>query len=418
MEVEKEMEVIPDPNSNSTWAWLPQNLVDNILDKMVSLQDYIRFGGVSPNWRRITQENHHKRIEVKNNLQLPLLMIPTSNNSRMRRGLYSLTKPGICETELPVPYRRRCCGSSHGWLITLDVRTAVIGLINPFSSRMKLLFPSFMGDIIIIDDDTNSDRFSEYYIHKAVLSADPDSSNYDIAIIYGSGRKLAVLQITTTVNANANATSNAKEWRFINGKPYRSFQDIIYHKDRFYAMDVWGQVYSCDVRGPSTIMHDESVAPTICVFLHPHSKKYLVESPKGDLWHVIRLIDPAEGGNYWTTKFRVYRLVERDHISSSRNRDRLKWVEMDRIGDCALFLGDNHSLSVVASDFPRGCMPNCIYYTDDGTAAFMAGTSYDATGAYDIGVYNMVDKTISQHYVPNLAHMFLPPPIWIVPTLK
>lgn len=43
----------------------------------------------------------------------------------------------------------------------------------------------------------------------------------------------------------------------------------------------------------------------------------------------------------------------------------LQHVEVKNIGDEALFLGDNHSVSVLASNFPQGCLqPNSIYYND------------------------------------------------------
>lgn len=41
-----------------------------------------------------------------------------------------------------------------------------------------------------------------------------------------------------------------------------------------------------------------------------------------------------------------------------------KLTETKQIGDMALFLGANASLSVQASQFP-GVKPNCIYFTDD-----------------------------------------------------
>lgn len=53
-----------------------------------------------------------------------------------RRRLYSVTENKILSSlELRVPYRRRCCGSSHGWLGTVNEEDLGITLLNPFSGR-------------------------------------------------------------------------------------------------------------------------------------------------------------------------------------------------------------------------------------------------------------------------------------------
>lgn len=42
----------------------------------------------------------------------------------------------------------------------------------------------------------------------------------------------------------------------------------------------------------------------------------------------------------------------------------LPWIEMKNLDDNALFLGDNSSISILASNFP-GCQRNSIYFSHD-----------------------------------------------------
>ncbi|KAF4382285.1 hypothetical protein G4B88_011614 [Cannabis sativa] len=43
-----------------------------------------------------------------------------------------------------------------------------------------------------------------------------------------------------------------------------------------------------------------------------------------------------------------------------------KWIEKKSLGDIALFIGDNSSIAVLASEF--NIQPNCIYFTHDEIA--------------------------------------------------
>ena len=47
-----------------------------------------------------------------------------------------------------------------------------------------------------------------------------------------------------------------------------------------------------------------------------------------------------------------------------KSKNEYDWVNVDSLGDQALFAGDNSSMSLSASSF-NGCKANCIYFTDD-----------------------------------------------------
>lgn len=84
-----------------------------------------------------------------------------------------------------------------------------------------------------------------------------------------------------------------------------------------------------------------------------------------------------------TWNFEAYELDLR-----SKKFDKLRWIKKNTLGDVAIFLGDNSSVSVVASQFPR-CQPNCIYFNHDFVNV---KTKVDESGIQDFGIYNLEDK--------------------------
>ncbi|GFZ06453.1 hypothetical protein Acr_18g0006230 [Actinidia rufa] len=87
------------------------------------------------------------------------------------------------------------------------------------------------------------------------------------------------------------------------------------------------------------------------------------------------------------------------------------WAHVKNIGDQALFLGDNHSVSVSTMEFPE-CQSNCIYYTDQN---HNRNPPYAYHGVDDdSGVFNLEDGSFHSHYVPDPSekHILLPP-IWV-----
>ena len=75
-----------------------------------------------------------------------------------------------------------------------------------------------------------------------------------------------------------------------------------------------------------------------------------------------------------TIKFMVYKLA--DFCGDPH------WIEMNSLGNDASFLGDNHSILVVTSDFV-GCQSNSIYFCDDCDDFYYCG------GPNDIGVFDL-----------------------------
>lgn len=97
--------------------------------------------------------------------------------------------------------------------------------------------------------------------------------------------------------------------------------------------------------------------------------------------------------------------------------DKYEWVEKNTLGDVALFLSDNFSIFVVASNF-SGCRLNCIYFNHDYERI---ERGYDKKPLRrDFGVYDIERQSFSQPYT-SYANAFMEktmqPPYWVdVPT--
>ncbi|XP_058217554.1 F-box protein At2g26160 [Rhododendron vialii] len=134
-----------------------------------------------------------------------------------------------------------------------------------------------------------------------------------------------------------------KHWTYIKGVLY---SDAIYHQGRFYVLDNYSGVLYLDVRDYSK--------PKGKLVVNRTARKHILL--RLTLWccqlgKTCSLLRGGRGGGGGS--------------SSGGNQQFAKeWVEINSLGDDALFLGDNYSLSVTASNFP-GCQANCVYYTDD-----------------------------------------------------
>ncbi|KAJ1410407.1 F-box protein [Sesbania bispinosa] len=88
-----------------------------VLDKLEDRIDHVRFGAVCKSWHSIVKLYHQDNPFMTN---VPMLMIPTKRRSRTKRSLYSIPARKVYPFQLFVPYNKRCCGYSHGWIATVD----------------------------------------------------------------------------------------------------------------------------------------------------------------------------------------------------------------------------------------------------------------------------------------------------------
>ncbi|CAL8132156.1 unnamed protein product [Prunus armeniaca] len=372
------------------WTSLPM-LVFLILDKLLEPIDHVRFAAVCKHCRSMSELYNHATQRWRNKQLPPMLLIPKQDDN-YRRVVYSISEGRIYNNiRLQVPFSRRCCGSSHGWFATLDVeqRLPVVVLRNPFTKAKPIFLPP-LRTIISHDDPP----YHEQYVRKVILSADPtmNPENYAVVALYGRFFMLAFIK------------AGQNNWTY--PIPNGIFDDVIFYKSKVYALETYGEIESLDVfssDSPRLKLRTPYKPFPSCKFLHA----YLVESTKGDLLHILRFYASSEGrfrydARRQTTHFIVYKWVYEDGGSIGHK------VEVKSIGDEALFVGGNHSISVLASKFPE-CQPNSIYYTDD---YFSNWPTLHSDEPFDMGIFNLEDGTITQHYSP---HSNSQRAIWVVP---
>ncbi|KAK2983549.1 hypothetical protein RJ640_023083 [Escallonia rubra] len=386
------------------WAWLPSELLDLILDRLLEFTDYVRFCSVCKPWRLIAlgedesdNSGYHQLHKQRHCIlkscrnKLPMLVIPTKHNTDDLRSFYSILDGKLHDLPLPLPCETRFFGSSHGWLFTID-KSFVITLINPWSGK-TILLPEFKDPWEKYRDWLDVyDKFPG----KAILSSDPcmNPCGYEIVIIYLGSMELAVFR------------SGDNAWTFLTQKKDYFFCDVVYYKGLFHAVNHLGEMV-CVEDGTDRVVVEPTLSPRDISTIH------LVESIQGDLLMVQRFTElnenqePADVFKCKTVDFKVFKLLRSD------DQARLTWVQIESIGDQALFLGDNHAVCVSTSEF-SGCKPNSIYYTEhyfDEFGYVPCGTD-DDNGVFDLG-----NRRLELHYVPDPSHKPLLPAIWIVPNL-
>ncbi|VAH19977.1 unnamed protein product [Triticum turgidum subsp. durum] len=137
-----------------SWSDLPTELVAGIADRITEHVDLARFRSVCPSWRSASAEHAARR-------RVPLLLLPSQQNSRVNRSLWSLADDSI--TEIPMP---AACGRSflfaspRGWTLAVaDDFSAT--LLHPFtgaSESLPALPPSFHDGYQMILRDMVWDR--------------------------------------------------------------------------------------------------------------------------------------------------------------------------------------------------------------------------------------------------------------------
>ncbi|KAF4393622.1 hypothetical protein F8388_023426 [Cannabis sativa] len=194
------------------------------------------------------------------------------------------------------------------------------------------------------------------------LLASPLTNNdeYIVVVIYGQLFELACIRY-----GKDTIWTKIKDDQLPKG-----FEDVADYKGKFYALTFKG---------------------TLVCFEYPN--------PNAEITTFMELVAPN-----------IRRALE----GETRRRGG-KWIEKKMFGDIALFIGDNSSIAVLASEF--NIQPNCIYFTHD-EIAFPTKTDRNC----DLGaVYNLDNQTFKFNYnLPSTMfhRIFNRSPIWIEPPIS
>ena len=276
-------------------------------------------------------------------------MIPTKRKCRTKRSLYGISSKTIYKLQLHVPYNKRFCGSSHGWLAKVEYsKVTIITLLNPFKNVSIPLSPIYMLDIL------RRRKNYEFNVHKVILSANPITMPHDYIVV----------AIYSMCNCLAFIKAGQKVWTYIDHDYYR-FSDVIFYKGLVYAVGQWNNIASFDL----SYLKDKTVIPNVVSSKGDDyvDRVYLVKSLEGEVWLVRKFIglpdDDDEDSilsSSGTERFEVYKL-ELDLQSGKL----MQMLKLDILGDNVLFVGDSDSVSMAASYFSNYLQKDSIYYTHD-----------------------------------------------------
>ncbi|XP_059640547.1 F-box protein At2g17036-like [Cornus florida] len=230
---------------------------------------------------------------------------------------------------------------------------------------------------------------------KVVVSSNPwTSDGVDYAVIAIQKGKLWFLKF------------GDEKWSAVDDPKQSHFDDCVYHKGKFYAVDHRGR----------TVVIGSDLRAEIAASLPQHGGghyKHLVESC-GDLFLVDKHLDTEEQVWYDDDEdedsnlpihLKIYKL----------NEEKKEWEWVKTLGDRVFFVGDDCSYCVSTQDF-SGLRRDCIYFCDH---MFLDVNEEDENLVKicgDTGVYSLDDCMCGALATfPELSQIFWPPPAWLKP---
>ncbi|KAL6224036.1 hypothetical protein ACLB2K_002892 [Fragaria x ananassa] len=363
-------------SDGSEWETLLTEVAFPVLEKLLEPLDHVRFATVCKRWSSIAKDYNHTTQRWRSKQVLPMLMIPSSSAS-LSQGvvLYSVSERRMYNNiVLPVPANEKYCGFSHGWLASIDESLTNITLRK---------FPAYRngGRNVIHLPPLKHDDFTYNYntksLPKVILSADPTlhPDSYVVLAILCHSHKAAYI---------AGQQNHWKYPMLIGSFP--EYGHAIFYRDDGYLINYFGStLLRFDVHF-SLLQTRPEISPKRCT--------YFVETTEGNLFLVEKVSARPEVS---AATFKVYQLV------TDRSLD-TQVLEVNSIGDEALFVCESHSMSVLASNF-RGCQPNSIYY------------AYNSGSTWEMGIFSLENKTTTRLYSLNHCESDYMP-FWITPSFE
>lgn len=374
-----ESTLIPD------WSELNSDILE-YLTSFLSLSDCSRFGAVCRNWFSVAKQKRHPPRK------LPWLVMG-EDDATHKRKFYSIDEKKHYLIDIPELRGQRLCGSSYGWLFTLDIELN-FRLLNPFTKKCYDLppLPPYDKHINITyvkvsqsEEDFTFADMQLRLVSKAILDCDPSKcEDFKVLITYGFYRELAYW------------CSGDSAWTLIQGV-YAIIDDIIFFKENFYAVgtiNIYHEIYVINVGPDPKIKRVEPKVPD------DDSFAYLVDY-MGQLLLVQRWREEFKEEIYITKKISV-KNIDLEEANYSR------YKLMD---GHAVFIGANSCVTVDASKYP-GCKKNALYLTD--TPQYYT----DEFGCKDLCIYDMDQCSFSRYYSSKPYIPYVASPIWFIPNLR
>ncbi|KAJ4752523.1 F-box family protein [Rhynchospora pubera] len=339
------------------WSELHNDVLEH-LTSFFSLPDCHRFGSVCKIWHLVAREKHHPPQ------QLPWLVLG-EDDAAHKRKFFSLEENRTYLIDIPELQGQQLCGSSYGWLFTMDVELN-FRLLNPFTRRCYDLPPPGGEGLMVA---------------KAILDRDPSHSpEFKVLIImHGERNRLAFWKLGDPT------------WTLIPDASY-FFDDIIFFKEEFYAVAAFNSnndIYLINT-GPNPNV--KRVGPHVKIH---GTFAYLVDY-MGELLLVQRYREVFKDMVFITKRIIIIKV----------DLEGKKYSEYKPSEGYSVFMGANSCMTVDPRKY-AGCKKNALYLTD------MPLQIFGKHGSKDIWIYDMVEGSFSRYYS---ARQYIPAsPIWLNP---
>ncbi|XP_027123252.1 probable F-box protein At4g22060 [Coffea arabica] len=363
------------------WSQLPYDIIQMIAIRLDAVEDFLAFSAVCSSWR-----SFYVTKKWTPGPQVPWLMLSDNKNSNMR-SFFSLYRDKVYELELPEACGRRCWGSSDGWLVTIG-SDLEIHLLNAFT-RDQIRLPAastfqFLFNVAV-----------DWYqlIEKAILMRKPSQStaskeDFLIVAIYGPLRQLA---FTKPGYASWITVEESFQYRIM---------DVACLNDQIFAISATGTLLVVDINSHLPVIEHIAAPP------HEWARDqiFLVES----FGELLMIYQNVYVGNLNHTGDPVQFDVFKFDFGAR------EWTQLMDLGDRAIFLGDNISMSVSAANLIniRG---NSIYFIGSKVEHWWRYDEHFVDR--DSGVYNMASRIVEPFYFGADYPSYYSCPVWLTPTL-
>ncbi|KAL5733440.1 hypothetical protein ACOSQ2_033132 [Xanthoceras sorbifolium] len=353
------------------WSDLPGEMLLIIFRKLRDPSDIYRCGLVCVSWKSVV------RTVLPHCLLLSNVGVFKDETGRLHYGdlskqscvLFDTQTNETHEISLPEVEGRWFSSSSFGWLLTIGFKTPhQIRLLNPFTS-----------DLIELPSARAFEEPNDLRVITSTSPLDP---------------KCLVLAAHSHHGRLAFCRPGDESWTRV--EYFDSCcSDAIFYKDKFYAVDFGGHLFriSCNI-----------IPIAAKLPLRP------IQSPKVQLFQTIYLVE-LDGNLLLVARYRHQR-TDRSDMTCVFDVYELNWVEREwikvkSIGNNAILLGENSSISLRVSP-SRNFKANCIYFID--CYPFLSKVFQNNTGVYDMMTGNV-------EYLHQSSDIWTSPPNWFIPAL-
>ncbi|TVU25157.1 hypothetical protein EJB05_27642, partial [Eragrostis curvula] len=425
------------------WTELPEEILVSLMGEL-QIPDLVRSGAVCASWQSAYAA--FRRLRLPSPRQPPCLLYSCDAFGRDAAALYCPSTGATFRVPVPEPLPIRCLspiGSAHGWLVVAD-EVSNLHLLNPLTGVRVALPP--ITTLHNVEDDVSLDEEgnSVYNLHEKPGNDDDPAvpipvgkardCMYDRAALSCSpsmGRDCVILLLHLPHYELSFARPGDKQWTWISPgertglRQSKLYRDVAYNnKDGlFYVVNADDSIYTLDLKGPSPVA--KRIMPALRHGDQPD--RYLIHTPWGDLLQAWRFRceyhPPTQVGSEAEDEPSsqieseteedddLFAEVEDEPSSQTEseteedddlfadtlvelrtekvelykvNIHEKKLVQLDGVGDHALFLGYNGSLCLPVANFP-GLKPNTAYIMDDSTE-FM---NFFKRNQRDIGLWDI-----------------------------